>query len=81
MFPTDILAEFQAPLVQSLHKMNVPNGSHFGRVSGPSCAGNAQDEVTAFATLHDFRFMVLAVIFHGRPFQQFDGSIYFRLTS
>jgi hypothetical protein len=30
--------------------------------------------------LHDFRFMVLAVVFHGHPFQQFDGSIYFWLT-
>jgi hypothetical protein len=69
MFPTDILAEFQAPLVQSLHKMNVPNGSHFDRVSGPSCAGNAQDEVTAFAMLDYFRFMVLAVGFHGVIFK------------
>jgi hypothetical protein len=75
MFPTDILAEFQAPLVQSLHKMNVPNCSHFGRFFGQSCAGNAQDEAAAFAIM-----IFLAVIFHGRHFQNFGGAIYFRLT-
>ena len=46
MFPTDILTEIQVSFVQSLHKMNVPNGSHFGRVSGQSCAESAQDEAT-----------------------------------
>ena len=33
MFPADILADIPAPLVQSLNKMNVPNGCHSGRIA------------------------------------------------
>jgi hypothetical protein len=57
--------------------MNVPNGSHFGRVFGRSSAENTQDEATAFAMLDDFRFMVLAVGFHGRHFQNLTAQFIF----
>jgi len=60
--------------------MNFSYGSHFGRVSGRSSAENAQDETTTFAMPDDFRFVFLAVVFHGRHFPKFYGSIYFRLT-
>jgi hypothetical protein len=44
--------------------MNVPNGSHFGRVFGRSSAENTQDETATPATTIFF-----AVIFHGRHWQ------------
>ena len=77
MFPSDILAEIQVPLVQSLHKMNVPNGSHSGRIWRQSCAGSAQDEATTSAMLNDFQFVFLVVIFHGRHLQNLTAQFIF----
>jgi hypothetical protein len=68
MFPSDILADIRVPLVQSLHKMNVPNGSHSGRISRQSCAGSAQDEATTSAMLNDFQFVFFGCHFSWPSF-------------
>jgi hypothetical protein len=49
--------KFRLRWCNPLHKMNVPNSSHPGRVSGQSCAESAQDEAATFALLDDFRFI------------------------
>jgi hypothetical protein len=69
IFPADILAEIPAPLVQSIAQHDFFNCSHFGRVSGQSCAENAQDKSPTFAMLDDFRFVFWRSFFMGVIFQ------------
>jgi hypothetical protein len=70
MFPADILADIQAPLVQSLNKIIVPNGRHSGRISEGNDVSHTLDEPRLLPC-----WMIFNLLFMAARLAEFPGGL------